>query len=75
MEKYIDPGIYGLPGKIILIKIDENHILIKKKVARKDFHPLLFTEPMKEYMDIIIQAATDIASGKNIQSKFILRKG
>jgi isopentenyldiphosphate isomerase len=38
--------------------------IIKKEVSRKDFHPLLFTQPMKEYIKIVIQAAIDLASGK-----------
>ena len=31
MEKYIDPSIYGLPNKVVLTKINKNHIAIVKK--------------------------------------------
>ncbi|MFH0977342.1 MAG: NUDIX domain-containing protein [Spirochaetota bacterium] len=38
--------------------------LTEKKVSRKDFHPLLFSDSMKEYMKVIIQAANDLALNK-----------
>jgi isopentenyldiphosphate isomerase len=30
---------------------------VRRTVARKDFHPLLFAPPMKVYMDVVFQAA------------------
>ncbi len=47
--------------------------IFKKDVSRKDFHPLLFTRPMKEYMKIIIQASMEIASGKPISIRMPLK--
>jgi len=34
---------------------------IEKFVSRKDFHPLLFSESMKVYMDVVIKAAKEVA--------------
>jgi isopentenyl-diphosphate Delta-isomerase len=50
----------------------EKDSLITKKVSRKDFHPLLFTQPMEEYMKVIFRAVTQLTSGKEVTVKMPL---
>ena len=47
----------------------EKKSLINKTVSRKDFHPLLFAGLMKEYMEIILQALTELALNKKTETK------
>ena len=42
----------------------ENSKSIYKYVSRKDFHPLLFADSMKEYLNIIIKAVEDISQNR-----------
>ena len=47
----------------------EKKSLINKTVSRKDFHPLLFADSMKEYMRIILQASTELALNSKTEVK------
>ena len=47
----------------------ENNRLGRKEISRKDFHPLLFTDPMKVYMRVLIRAAEEIALKKTVNAK------
>ncbi|MBN2041379.1 MAG: NUDIX domain-containing protein [Spirochaetes bacterium] len=72
-------GIYAvkLPDLISILHNDyffsvegyEGSELISMKVSRKDFHPLLFTGPMEQYMKIIIEAVTGISLGREVTAK------
>jgi isopentenyl-diphosphate Delta-isomerase len=42
----------------------EGNAIYRKKVSRKDFHPLLFAESMKAYMKVVIQAAKEVSLNK-----------
>jgi isopentenyl-diphosphate Delta-isomerase len=47
----------------------ENSGIFKKNFSRKDFHPLLFSNSMKEYMDVIVQVIKEIADNKKVTVK------
>ncbi|MBN2403094.1 MAG: NUDIX domain-containing protein [Spirochaetes bacterium] len=47
----------------------EEKSLIEREVSRKDFHPLLFAESMKEYMKVIIQACKEIAVNGSVSTR------
>ncbi len=54
---------------IFTIEGFEKDFVIIKRVSRKDFHPLLFTQPMEQYMKVIFQAVAEMTSGKSINAK------
>jgi isopentenyldiphosphate isomerase len=46
--------------------------LIVKVISRKDFHPLLFVDSMKEYMRILIHAVIETSDNKKVTVKMPL---
>jgi isopentenyldiphosphate isomerase len=51
------------------IEIFENNILHNKYVTRMDFHPLLFSNSMKKYMEVVIQASLEIAASSAVTAR------
>ncbi len=43
--------------------------LFVKVISRKDFHPLLFSSSMREYINIVVQAVKEIADNKKVTVK------
>jgi isopentenyldiphosphate isomerase len=68
-------GIYAVPSLFLeslllndsslTVKGFDGHKLVEKTLSRKDFHPMLFDERMKLYMDVVINGARElILTGK-----------
>jgi isopentenyldiphosphate isomerase len=65
-------GLYSVPADFIetLLETDsslkvrgfDGSALIERTLSRKDFHPLLFSPVMRNYMDIIIKGARELVS-------------
>ncbi len=54
---------------VITVEGFEESKIISKKVARKDFHPLLFSDTMKEYMDVVIAGAKEVVSKGTVTAR------
>lgn len=69
-------GIYAVPLKKLdrLLREDRSFVItgyngthvVSKEVSRRDFHPLLFSPIMKDYMQVVLQAGREFASGREI---------
>ena len=78
-------GIYAVPLENLDRLMNEDHFfpvsgydgasVFTKTVSRADFHPLLFSPIMKEYMDIVLQGIRAVSRGQSISRVLPLTPG
>jgi len=74
-------GLYAVPSLFIelILKKDSSMIvegfdgvmIIKRSLSRKDFHPMIFDDRMKNYMSVVIRSARELVrTGKVTETMF-----
>ena len=53
------------------IEIYHGHEIITRDISRKDFHPLLFTDNMKKYMNVLFTAIDEYISTGEVKTKLV----